>query len=58
MDWYDWLSSGNNTRESWWTVNARTGKHLSLNDMVRPGKRESLSTLMMCAAHVKVDTEG
>ena len=53
MDWYDWLSSGNNTRESWWTVNARTGKLLSLNDMVPPGKRESLSTLMM--AHLVND---
>lgn len=53
IDWYDWLSSGNNTRESWWTVNARTGKLLSLNDMVHLGKRDSLSTLMM--AHLVND---
>lgn len=47
MDWYDWLSCGNNTRESWWTVNAKTGKLLTLNDMVRQEKKDSLSTLMM-----------
>ena len=47
MDWYDWLSCGNNTRESWWTVNAKTGKLLSLDDMVRQEKKDSLSTLMM-----------
>ncbi len=53
MDWYDWLSSGNNTRESWWTVDARNGELLSLDDMVRPGKRDSLSALMM--AHLVND---
>lgn len=47
MDWYDWLSCGNNTRESWWTVNAKTGKLLSLDDMVRQEKKDSLSNLMM-----------
>ena len=47
MDWYDWLSCGNNTRESWWTVNAKTGKLLTLDDMVRQEKKDSLSTLMM-----------
>lgn len=47
MDWYDWLSCGNNTRESWWTVNAKTGKVLTLDDMVRQEKKDSLSNLMM-----------
>ena len=47
MDWYDWLSCGNNTRESWWTVNAKTGKLLTLDDMVRQEKKDSLSNLMM-----------
>ena len=53
MDWYDWLSSGNNTRESWWTVNAKTGKLLTLKDFVLPGKKDSLATLMM--AHLAND---
>ena len=47
MDWYDWLSCGNNIRESWWTVNAKTGKLLTLKDFVLPGKNDSLATLMM-----------
>lgn len=47
MDWYDWLSCGNNTRESWWTVDAKTGKPLTLDDMVRQEKKDSLSNLMM-----------
>lgn len=53
MDWYDWLSGGNNTRESWWTVNAKTGKLLTLKDFVMPGKIDSLATLMM--AHLAND---
>ncbi len=53
MDWYDWLSGGNNTRESWWTVNAKTGKILTLKDFVMPGKKDSLARLMM--AHLAND---
>lgn len=53
MDWYDWLSGGNNTRESWWTVNAKTGKLLTLKDFVMPGKKDSLARLMM--AHLAND---
>lgn len=53
MDWYDWLSSGNNTRESWWTVNAKTAKLLTLEDMVQPGMKDSLAMLMM--AHLAND---
>jgi hypothetical protein len=47
IDWYDWLSCGNNARESWWTVDATTGNLMTLDDMVLPEMRDSLSTLMM-----------
>lgn len=47
IDWYDWMSCGNNARESWWTVDATTGKLLGLKDIVRPEKVDSLSMLMM-----------
>ena len=47
MDWYDWMSCGNNTRESWWTVSATTGKLLTLKDLVMPGKKDKLAELMM-----------
>ena len=47
IDWYDWLSAGNNARESWWTVNATTGNLMTLDDFVRPEMKDSLSTLMM-----------
>ena len=32
--WYDWMSCGNNTTEAYRTVDARTGKELSLEDFV------------------------
>lgn len=32
--WYDWMSCGDNTTESYRTVDARTGKELSLKDFV------------------------
>ena len=47
IDWYDWLSCGNNVRESWWTVNASTGNLMSIDDLVLPEMKDSLSTLMM-----------
>ena len=47
IDWYDWLSGGNNARESWWTVDATTGKLLGLDDLVVLQMRDSLTTLMM-----------
>lgn len=47
IDWYDWLSGGNNVRESWWTVDATSGKLLSLSDFILPDKLDSLAALMM-----------
>ncbi|MBE6252313.1 MAG: DUF3298 domain-containing protein [Bacteroidales bacterium] len=47
IDWYDWMSGGNNARESWWTVDATSGRLLTLDDMIRPEMKDSLSTLMM-----------
>lgn len=47
IDWYDALSCGNNSRESFWTVDTTTGKTLKLADLVRPDKFDDLSALMM-----------
>ena len=47
LDWYDWMSSGNNVRESWWTVDATTGRLLTIDDMVLPEMKDSLASLMM-----------
>ncbi len=47
IDWYDWMSGGNNVRESWWTVDSTTGKLLTLEDLIQPEKLDTLSTLMM-----------
>lgn len=47
IDWYDWMSCGNNARESWWTVDASSGKLLGLEDMILPEKLDTLAALMM-----------
>ena len=47
IDWYDWMSCGNNARESWWTVDATSGKLLSLEDFILPDKLDTLATQMM-----------
>ena len=47
IDWYDWLSGGNNARESWWTVDSTTGKLLGLSDFILPDKLDTLAALMM-----------
>lgn len=47
IDWYDWLSCGNNTRESWWTVDSTNGKLLGLSDFISPDKLDTLAALMM-----------
>ena len=47
IDWYDWLSAGNNARESWWTVDSITGNLLGLDDYIVPEMRDSLANLMM-----------
>ena len=47
IDWYDWMSCGNNARESWWTVDATSGKLLSLSDFILPDKLDTLAALMM-----------
>ena len=47
IDWYDALSCGNNSRESFYTVDATTGKQLKLLDLVKPEKFDDLSALMM-----------
>ena len=47
IDWYDWMSCGNNARESWWTVDATCGKLLSLSDFILPDKLDTLAALMM-----------
>ena len=43
----DWLSRVNNNRESWWTIDATSGKLLTLSDIVLPEKLETLADLMM-----------
>lgn len=47
IDWYDWMSCGNNARESWWTVDASSGKLLGLSDFILPDKLDTLAALMM-----------
>ena len=47
IDWYDWMSAGNNARESWWTVDATSGKLLDLSDFILPDKLDTLAALMM-----------
>lgn len=47
IDWYDWMSCGNNARESWWTVDATSGKLLGLEDLILPEKLDTLAALMM-----------
>lgn len=47
IDWYDWMSCGNNARESFWTVDATTGNLLTLSDFILPNKMEDLAVLMM-----------
>lgn len=47
IDWYDWMSCGNNARESWWTVDATSGKRLGLEDFILPEKLDTLAALMM-----------
>lgn len=47
IDWYDWFNCGNNARESWWTVDATSGKLLGLEDLILPEKMDELSSLMM-----------
>lgn len=46
-DWYDWMSCGDNTKESYITVNAKTGKEMHLEDLVRPEKFDDLSALVL-----------
>ena len=41
------MSCGNNVRESWWTVNATSGKLLDLYDFILPDKIDTLASLMM-----------
>jgi len=47
LDWYDWMSCGNNVRESWWTVDATSGKLLDFYDFILPDKIDTLASLMM-----------
>ena len=47
IDWYDWMSAGNNARESWWTVDATSGKLLDLSDFILSDKLDTLAALMM-----------
>ena len=47
IDWYDWMSCGNNARESWWTVDSSTGNLLSLNDLILPEKVDTLADMLM-----------
>ena len=47
IDWYDWMSGGNNARESWWTVDATSGKCLGLEDFIVPEQLDSLASLTM-----------
>lgn len=46
-DWYDCMSSGNNIRESFCTVDAITGNLLNLEDLVHQEKIDTVASLMM-----------
>ena len=43
----DWRNNSNNSRESWWTVDANSGKILDLSCLILPDKLDTLATLMM-----------
>lgn len=45
--WYDMLSNGDPTRNSYRTIDSRTGKELTLSDFVDPANYDALSALMM-----------
>jgi hypothetical protein len=45
--WYDWMSFGDNTTESYRTVDARTGKELSLEDFVDEKDYERFAQILM-----------
>lgn len=45
--WYDCMSCGDNTRKSWFTVDAVTGKEYKLEDIVDMSKRSRFSELLV-----------
>jgi hypothetical protein len=45
--WYDWMSLGDTTRESYRTIDARTGKELSLEDFVDEKDYLSFARILM-----------
>lgn len=45
--WYDMLSNGDTTQNSYLTIDSRTGKELTLPDFVDPANYDALSALMM-----------
>lgn len=47
IDWYDWMSCGNNIRESWWTVDSSTGNLLSIEDLILPEKVDTLADMLV-----------
>ena len=47
IDWYDAMSCGNNTQESWWTVDATSGKCLGLEDFIVLEQLDTLASLTM-----------
>ena len=45
--WYDWMSGGDNTRESYRTIDAKTGRELGLDDFIDENQRDAFAQIMM-----------
>ena len=45
--WYDWLSCGDNTTESYYSVDVKTGRVASITDFIQERDLTRLATLMM-----------
>ena len=45
--WYDWISAGDNTRESYRTIDSKTGKEMSLEDLIDNEQRVAFAKIMM-----------
>ena len=45
--WYDWMSCGDNTEESYYSVNTKTGEVATITDFVKEEDMSKLATIMM-----------
>lgn len=47
IEWMDLAGNGYNSQESYLTIDARSGKPMSISDLIHPDKFDSLAALMM-----------